>query len=75
MRKEKMNYGNIVCLEPVIYTDAYVFIPKLFAWEKESVSAEIIVGDYRIQCNLDTKLSRHILTVGHAACSGIPRFY
>ena len=56
MRKEKMNYGNIVCLEPVIYTDAYVFIPKLFAWEKESVSAEIIVGDYRIQCNLGTKL-------------------
>lgn len=56
MRKEKMNYGNIVDLAPVIYTDAYVFIPKLFAWEKESESAEIIVGDYRIQCNLGTKL-------------------
>ena len=43
MRKEKMNYGNLVYLDPVIYTDAYVFIPKLFGWEKESVSAEIIV--------------------------------
>ena len=38
-----MNYGNLVYLDPVIYTDAYVFIPKLFGWEKESVSAEIIV--------------------------------
>ena len=43
MRKEKMNYGNLVYLDPVIYTDAYVFIPKLFGWEKESVSAETIV--------------------------------
>lgn len=56
MKKEKMNYGNIVDLEPVIYTEACLFIPKLFAWEKESVSAEVIVGDYRIQCNLGTKL-------------------
>lgn len=56
MRKEKMNYGNLVYLDPVIYTEADVFIPKLFAWEKESVSAEIIVGDYRIRCNLGTKL-------------------
>lgn len=56
MRKEKMNYGNLVYLDPVIYTDAYVFIPKLFGWEKESVSAEIIVGDYRIRCNWGTKL-------------------
>ena len=23
MRKEKMNYGNLVYLDPVIYTDAY----------------------------------------------------
>ena len=43
MRKEKMNYGNLVYLDPVIYTEADVFIPKLFAWEKESVSEEIIV--------------------------------
>ncbi len=33
-----------------------MFIPKLFGWEKESVSAEIIVGDYRIRCNWGTKL-------------------
>lgn len=56
MRKEKMNYGNIVELEPVVYTDASVFIPKLFAWEKESEKAEILMGGYRIQCNLGTKL-------------------
>lgn len=43
MRKEKMNYGNLVYLDPVIYTDAYVFIPKLFGWEKESVSAVLLM--------------------------------
>ena len=56
MREEIMNYGVIVDLDPVIYTDACVFIPKLFGWETESVSAEIIMGDYCIQCNLGTKL-------------------
>lgn len=56
MKKDKMKYGIIVDLEPVIYADAYIFIPKLFAWENESTIAEIIMGDYRIKCNLGTKL-------------------
>lgn len=56
MRKDKMNYGNTVCLWPAVNTDVDVFIPKLFSWEKESERAEIVAGKYRIQCNLGTKL-------------------
>lgn len=52
----KINYGNIVDLAPVVYVDACVFIPKYFTWEKESCPAEIVIGDNCIQCNVGTKL-------------------
>lgn len=56
MRNNKMNYGSIVDLAPVVYADTCVFIPKYFSWEKESHPAEIVMGDYSIRCNLGTKL-------------------
>lgn len=56
MKNNKMNYGSIVDLTPAVYTEAYVFIPKKFSWEKDSHPAEIIMRDYYIQCNLGTKL-------------------
>lgn len=51
-----MNYGSIVELDPVVYADTCVFIPKYFSWEKDSHPAEIVMRDYYIQCNLGTKL-------------------
>ena len=56
--------GNIVALDPVIYTDAYLFIPKFMKREKESENAEIMMGDYRIQCNLGTKLLFNLYVYG-----------
>lgn len=56
MRNKKMNYGSIVGLDPVIYADTCVFIPHFFSWEKEHYPAEIVMGDYKIRCNLGTRL-------------------
>lgn len=52
----KMKYGTTVMLFPILYTEAVLFIPRCFAWEKEATKAVVRIDQYAISCNLGTKL-------------------